>query len=85
MLVTLDGYHIVEGDEESSGSGLGREGGRMGDLVPRREAELSRPTTGALAPSGKSVDRATERLVVVGDRDVIREMGGPEVARRLGL
>jgi hypothetical protein len=31
------------------------------------------------------LSRATDQLVVVGDPDVIREMGGGEVARRLGL
>lgn len=31
------------------------------------------------------MSRATDRLVVVGDPDVIREMGGPDVARRLGI
>ena len=31
------------------------------------------------------LSRATEQLVVVGDPDVIREMGGGEVARRLGI
>lgn len=31
------------------------------------------------------LSRATDRLVVVGDPEVIREMGGPEVAKRLGL
>src|SRR5690606_24655581 len=31
------------------------------------------------------MSRATDRLVVVGDSDVIREMGGPDVARRLGI
>ncbi len=31
------------------------------------------------------LSRATDQLVVVGDPDVIREMGGDEVARRLGL
>lgn len=31
------------------------------------------------------MSRATDRLVVVGDPEVIRQMGGPEVARRLGL
>jgi hypothetical protein len=30
------------------------------------------------------MSRATDRLVVVGDPEVIREMGGPDVARRLG-
>ncbi len=31
------------------------------------------------------LSRATDRLIVVGDPDVVRDMGGPEVARRLGL
>lgn len=31
------------------------------------------------------MSRATDRLVVVGDPEVIVQMGGPEVARRLGL
>lgn len=31
------------------------------------------------------LSRATDRLVVVGDPDVVRAMGGEEVARRLGL
>ncbi len=31
------------------------------------------------------LSRATDQLVVVGDPDVIREMGGDEVARRLGV
>ena len=31
------------------------------------------------------MSRATDRLVVVGDPDVFRQMGGPEVARKLGL
>jgi hypothetical protein len=31
------------------------------------------------------MSRATDRLVVVGDPEVIREMGGPEVARKLGV
>jgi len=31
------------------------------------------------------MSRATDRLVVVGDPEVIREMGGPEVASRLGI
>src|SRR5690606_1367723 len=31
------------------------------------------------------MSRATDRLVVVGDPAVVRAMGGPEVARRLGL
>ncbi|WP_183093208.1 nuclease-related domain-containing DEAD/DEAH box helicase [Nocardioides stalactiti] len=30
------------------------------------------------------MSRATDRLVVVGDPDVVRRVGGPEVARRLG-
>ena len=31
------------------------------------------------------MSRATDELVVVGDPDVIREMGGDVVARQLGL
>lgn len=31
------------------------------------------------------LSRATDRLVVVGDPAVVREIGGPEVARRLGI
>ena len=31
------------------------------------------------------LSRATDRLVVVGDPEVVRGMGGPDVARRLGL
>ena len=31
------------------------------------------------------MSRATDELVVVGDPDVIREMGGDAVARRLGI
>ena len=31
------------------------------------------------------LSRATDKLVVVGPADVIREMGGPAVARRLGI
>ncbi len=31
------------------------------------------------------LSRATDRLIVVGDPAVIREMGGPEVANRLGI
>ncbi len=31
------------------------------------------------------LSRATDRLVVVGPPEVIREMGGPEVAKRLGI
>nr|WP_306238872.1 NERD domain-containing protein [Ornithinimicrobium cryptoxanthini] len=31
------------------------------------------------------MSRATDRLVVVGDPEVIRQMGGPEVAHKLGL
>jgi hypothetical protein len=31
------------------------------------------------------LSRATDKLVVVGPRDVILEMGGPAVARRLGI
>jgi hypothetical protein len=31
------------------------------------------------------MSRATDELVVVGDPERIREIGGPEVARRLGL
>jgi hypothetical protein len=31
------------------------------------------------------MSRATDQLIVVGEPDVVREMGGPEVARRLGL
>lgn len=31
------------------------------------------------------LSRATEKLVVVGSPDVVREIGGPEVARRLGI
>ena len=31
------------------------------------------------------LSRATDKLVVVGDPDVIREMGGDEVAKRLGI
>ncbi len=31
------------------------------------------------------MSRATDQLIVVGDPDVVREMGGPEVARRLGV
>ncbi len=31
------------------------------------------------------LSRATDRLVVVGDPDVVRQMGGDQVARRLGL
>lgn len=31
------------------------------------------------------MSRVTDRLIVVGDPHMIREMGGPEVARRLGI
>lgn len=31
------------------------------------------------------MSRATDRLIVVGDPATIREMGGPEVAKRLGI
>jgi hypothetical protein len=31
------------------------------------------------------MSRATDMLVVVGDPDVVRELGGPAVAKRLGL
>lgn len=31
------------------------------------------------------LSRATDQLIVVGDPDMIREMGGPEVAKRLGI
>lgn len=31
------------------------------------------------------MSRATDRLIVVGDPRIIREMGGPEVAARLGI
>lgn len=31
------------------------------------------------------LSRATDQLVVVGDPDVVLQMGGPEVARRLGI
>lgn len=31
------------------------------------------------------MSRATDELVVVGDPALIREMGGPEVAKRLGI
>lgn len=31
------------------------------------------------------MSRATDRLIVVGDPAIIREMGGPEVAKRLGI
>jgi hypothetical protein len=31
------------------------------------------------------LSRATGKLVVVGPAEVIREMGGPAVARRLGI
>ncbi|MCD9153370.1 nuclease-related domain-containing DEAD/DEAH box helicase [Aeromicrobium duanguangcaii] len=31
------------------------------------------------------MSRATDELIVVGDPEVIRDMGGPEVARRLGI
>ncbi len=31
------------------------------------------------------MSRATDQLIVVGDPEVVREMGGPGVANRLGL
>jgi len=31
------------------------------------------------------MSRATDHLIVVGDPDVVREIGGPEVAKRLGI
>ena len=31
------------------------------------------------------LSRATDQLIVVGDPDVVREIGGPEVAKRLGI
>ena len=31
------------------------------------------------------LSRATDRLIVVGDPDAIRRMGGPEVCRRMGI
>jgi hypothetical protein len=31
------------------------------------------------------MSRATDQLIVVGDPDLVREIGGPEVAARLGI
>jgi hypothetical protein len=31
------------------------------------------------------MSRATEQLIVAGDPDIVREIGGPTVAARLGI
>lgn len=57
---------------------------------------MSRPPCRPAEPTFRDPDRASERLhvalsratdplVVVGDPDVIRAAGDPEVARRLGI
>lgn len=80
-----DGYWDSFWDKESVfyGHVLGCKG------LERRAVVLCVNDTGAHDRSKEKLyvglSRATDRLVVVGDPGLITEMGGPEVARRLGI